>query len=669
MTDSPVEPVSPGTGLTGRRFVLPGIAATLVLVFASLGHAQSSGSSPVRLAPPVQLQPDVKKTDTIVKPPAIEQPATAVGDTGPQVLPKASMEPGIQVDTLKSISPDTVGVLRPEDGGFGRDMWRGSSGRFIDTMLVRLPINVASTTMRDLMRRLLLTQAAMPPEHPGDGSQVVTRVGLLTEMGEISAVHELLAAIPGREVMDQLVRYEADIRFLANDNARACALAASQVNNFDNAYWQKAFIFCQALAGEKNKAALGVSLLHEIGEQDDAFFTLVNRLAGSDAPLESLSDPTPLHLSMARAGKVQLPGDVVTSNKPGILRSIATSPNAPVEIRLEAAERAELAGALEVDTLRQLYTSVSFSEQELANPLSRAEAESGTLSRALLYRTALIQTVPTAQAEVVARALALAREGGRYPSTVRVFLPVLKKMPPSTDLVWFAPEAIRAFLIAGDVDTALPWFALLKAKAMFDKDAIEIFDALLPVARLAGSGIVTDPAENPLGKWWTLNKDKENGPENAALLFSLFEAMGEPVTQESWEDLLDGPQRSTVVMPSPALWNRLISATKEATVPLPVTISNDAETMPQAIPTGSMPHTSNLIETATLEATPLPPISAPPRQRFGEALLLSLIAIGDGGPGQATPLVLSQVISSLRAIGLETEARALALEAAVAAGL
>ena len=37
----------------------------------------------------------------------------------------------------------------------------------------------------------------------------------------------------------------------------------------------------------------------------------------------------------------------------------------------------------------------------LANPFSKAEAEAGALSRALLYRTALVQTVPTAQAEAV----------------------------------------------------------------------------------------------------------------------------------------------------------------------------------------------------------------------------------------------------------------------------
>ena len=181
------------------------------------------------------------------------------------------------------------------------------------------------------------------------------------------------------------------------------------------------FIFCQALAGENSKAQLGVSLLRELGEKDRVFFSIVDALAnGVVVKIESMPKPTPLHLAMARVAKARLPADVVSSNKPVVLRTIAVSPNASVKIRLEAAERAEVAGALLTDSLRQLYTSIVFTEDELANPLSKAEAESGPLSRALLYRTALVQTVPLAKAEAVAKAIALARQGGRYLSAIRV---------------------------------------------------------------------------------------------------------------------------------------------------------------------------------------------------------------------------------------------------------
>ena len=55
--------------------------------------------------------------------------------------------------------------------------------------------------------------------------------------------------------------------------------------------------------------------------------------------------------------------------------------------------------------------------------------------------------------------------------------------------------------------------------------------------------------------------------------------------------------------------------------------------------------------------------------RVGETILLSLLVLGESGPPQANPTVLHKVIKSLRTLGLEREARALAVEAAVASGL
>ena len=440
-------------------------------------------------------------------------------------------------------------------------MWSGTSRNLVDMLLPRLPVNAASTAMRSLMHRLLLSRAEAPQGESESGNLIALRIELLAAMGDLAGVHQLLSAIPKGDRNERLIRIDADSRFLANDNHRACNLATRQIAEQASPYWQKAFIFCQALAGEHQKAALGVSLLREIGDEDEVFFNLVEALAlGGTVAMESLPDPTPLHLAVARAAKARLPADVVSSNRPGILKTIATSPNASVELRLEAAERAESMGSLAADTLRQLYTSASFSDEELANPLSKAEAESGPLSRALLYRTSLVQTVPTAQAEVVVRALSLAREGGLYASTVRVFLPLLKRIPPSDELVWFAPEAVRALFISGEHQAARVWFNLMRASSKYDKDANAALAALLPVAHLAGykdmDGWTTDRL---IGWWQAIKKGKEAG-KRATLLYSLFDALGEKVPDEAWETLLDGPQRITVAMPNPALWHRLAFA-------------------------------------------------------------------------------------------------------------
>ncbi len=83
--------------------------------------------------------------------------------------------------------------------------------------------------MRDLMRRLLLSTAQVPQGDSESGGLVALRVRLLAAMGDTGAVNALLKVTPGRNENERLMRIEAYARFLANENARACALDASQI--------------------------------------------------------------------------------------------------------------------------------------------------------------------------------------------------------------------------------------------------------------------------------------------------------------------------------------------------------------------------------------------------------------------------------------------------------
>jgi hypothetical protein len=416
-----------------------------------------------------------------------------------------------------------------------------------------------------------------------------------------------------------MARLEADTLFLANDNARACTVVAQQVTSRPDPYWQKAFVFCQALAGEHAKASLGLALLRETGDKDPIYFALMDSLvAGIKPALKSLPQPTPLLLAMARAAKAQLPADATASDSPALLRAVAISSASP-ELRLDAAERAEAAGALDTELLRQLYASLTFSDQDIANPLSRATPERGAVGRALLYRTAVVQTVPLAKAEVAARALVLAREGGRYLPTVRVFMPVLKSMVPANELLWFAPEAARAMLVAGDADGAAQWIMLLRSGALFSDETAAVLAGLKPLAHLAGMDAAVDWKPEDLSRWWEGESKRAAAGDRASLLFGLIEALGEPTPEALWDALLDGPQLATAIMPRPALWNRLRRAANA--------------------------------------------------KRVGETVMLALIALGDGGLDRVDPVTLHRVTADLNQVGLQAEARALALEAAVAAGL
>ena len=541
-------------------------------------------------------------------------------ETQPPDESESSLPGQIQVDALATVDIDTLGTLGAGNGGFGATMWRGSPRSLVDVLLLRLPVNTSSPVMRDLARRLLLTATAAPEGEAPAGSLLALRARLLVAMGDLDGAKGLFEAMPRRTGDNELARIEADARFLENDNARACAIAAEHLASGDDGYWQKAFIFCQILADQRERAELGVSLLRETGEEDPVFFELADALIADRSPeLEGMIDPTPLQLAMARATGASLPVEVVASDRPGILRTVATSPNAPIELRLEAAERAEAAGALAPETLRQIYGSIDFSEDALANPLSQAEAEGGAVSRALLYRSALAQTVPTAKAEAVVQAFDLARQGGRYASVVRTFLPVVKGIAPSVEMLWFAPEAVKALLLAGDLETAAVWYGLLRSNARHDEAAASSLAAVTPVMALSGLDRDFSGSPRGLAAWAEEARTREDGRERAALLFALLDGLGDRVPESLWTPLLDGPDRTTTAAPHPAVWVRLSTAAAD--------------------------------------------------RRVGETVLLSLLALGPVGPTEANPVTLRHVVSALSEIGLESDARALALEAAVAAGL
>ncbi|HEC90512.1 MAG TPA: hypothetical protein ENI55_02475 [Alphaproteobacteria bacterium] len=600
-------------------------------------------------------------------PQSLAQPVQVTPIGTPEADVRQAGEENTRAARLAAMNADGIGVLSDKEGGFGAAMWKGTERSLLDTLLPRLPVKTNSPAMRGLIRRLLLSAADAPQGKAPPGKLIETRVKLLASMGDLAAVNRLLDAVPDRAKSEPLARIEANSRFLANDNARACALAAARIGESDAPFWQKAFIFCQALAGENDKAALGVSLLREAGNKDEIFFSLIESLAGgTKTPIKSLAQPSALRLAVARAANVRLPADVISSSRPAILRTIAISPNAPVKVRLEAAERAEAAGALPVDALRQLYTSVSFSKEDLANPLSKAEAESGPLSRALLYRTALVQTVPTAQAEAVAQAFKLGRAGGRYDSMVRVFMPVLKRIPTSAEMVWFAPEAVRAFIAAGENDAAKPWFQLLRAGAAFNNKAKAALDALMPLARLAGSPEAGKWTVADLTRWLDTMAKDERRIERATLLYSLFDAVSDPVPEKLWDALLSGgPLRATVVMPNPAIWRRL-------TAVLPSAAPLNASTPSVAADNFSEQETDGGAFGQAVPEASLP-AARPPRSKsapsIGETVMLSLLALGEGGPQNADPIVLRRVLARLSEVGLGREARALAVEAALGAGL
>ncbi len=603
------------------------IAAAAVVTLAS-GNIVAAPVSDSRPGPGVQIVQDTGPRRLVPRgaAPDANEP---VKEKAAPAWPKPALRSSIEVDSLRQLNLDGAGTLDLDNGGFGGDLWQGAPRPLVEQLLGRLPAAMISPVMRDMLRRLLLTVAVPPPRADDDqgSSLIVMRVRHLQSMGLLGSSSELISVAPNRESDEYLWRLKVENYLLRNDLGGACAEADSREFALEELFWQQLLIYCQALQGDAAGAAMGANLLAESGElKDPIFFALIDQLTeGGAAVVDSLAEPSPLLLSMLRTAKVQIPADAIGDALPPVMGMIGASPNASIELRLEAAESAARHGALTPERLAEVYASVTFSRDDLDNALSLAEAAPSPRGRALLYQSALVQTVPTARAEVLQKAWSLARASGHYALLVRVFESLLVNMSPTGEMTWFAADAARALFALRRPFLAGRWMTALRQQAARDPEAKTAVDSLWAMARLvgvrgAGEGAAPDIVDD--AESWRAAVRKmapDRAARHIADVYTLFRAIGDAVGADEWRALLGDVERRTALLPNPAYRAALKAAAGAG--------------------------------------------------RRGEAILLAALMMGKAGPGDMDLTVLAEIAVSLRRVGLDDEARNLVIEAAVQRGL
>ncbi|MFQ5775987.1 MAG: hypothetical protein ACE5GS_15810 [Kiloniellaceae bacterium] len=578
--------------------------------------AQDSSAGPVRLVPRDSLGP--------------AGPAGAQAEGGqtqpglPTTIPKARIQ-GIEINPLEEIAPDSIGTLSPEEGGFGADMWRGTERLVAERLLRRLPRDMHSRTMRELARRLLLSVASppaesVPPEAPSQSALLALRIERLALLGEVPALNRLLSVVPGRHEDESISRIRVDGLLLARQFDEACRLVRNRIASYHELpYWQKALVFCQMAAGEVDKGMLGLDLLREQGVADDpTFFALANAFMGVEADLPDDTELSPLHFAMLQAAGAPLPSGAVWRASPGLLFALANAPSADLEQRAQAAELVCAKGQLDGAVLAEIYQSFSFAAEELGNALGAVESLEGPRARALLYQAARNETLPATRAEVLRVALQRAERAGLYQALVPVLVPLIAEIEAVPELAWFATTAGRALYAAGRHEEASAWLTLGRQEAIISPQASAAVAVLWPYSRLAGGAALT--TDGNLAAWRAMREGMGGRAlgRSQSLLRASFQALGER---------------------DPLPWS-LIAA--------------NGEPVSRLLPNAALLY--------ALE-------EASDARRIGETVLLSLVVLGEGGPAQSHTLALGAVLSALTRVGLEREARALAIEAALANGV
>ena len=625
--------------------ILAGIcAARPVLAQTAAGPAvaQTTGR-------PTPLTPSARPGETpMVQPlaplPGMNQPvSTETAKPG-----EASVQP-VASDPLRVIDSESLGLLSEQAGGFGVTLWSNTRRDIVEALLPRIPAAVTAPSLQSLERRLLLTIASPPEGERAGRGLMPMRIERLYARGDLAATLELANALSPRDVDQRIALARTNALLLTDDvsgacqegrkrltggaqNASAAGGAGQGVNTAGGAgqganapggpFWDKLAVFCDLLDKDMERAQFGLALVRDQGDKDAAFFTLVDALSGNaKAVLRSFKDATPLTFAMLRAANQPLPVDTGPLDQPPVLRGIAVSPATPAPMKLDAAHRAAQYGALAPEDLARLYAAAEFQPAQLASAFSEAAKLGGVRARALLYRAAQAQTQPQGRAEALKALYQLGRQDGDFALLARVSLPLLLEMRPAREQAWFAGDAGRALYSARRMVEAKAWYDAASAAPASDRDAGQSLLTLWPLARLA-EGDAAAPWSGERFRQWRAAVEAgkpESIAPRLAMALMLFDAFAEPVIGVDWAALHRAPMSAAAPVPSPLLWFGLREASGEG--------------------------------------------------RVGETVLHALVALGDTDLAKQSPVVVAYVVGALKALGLERDARALAVDAAIAAGL
>lgn len=550
-----------------------------------------------------------------------------------------------------------LSVARPPEPSVAEDV-------FIDmTAIVPSAIGFAADTADAAPGSDVVTEEVQS----ADIALLERRLTHLAAMGDWSSVAALIGQTPQAALSDGIRILAADLSLVEGRDEQVCFEVSENLRGSTDPYWQKVFAYCQLRDGNTASAFLTLDLLRETGIDDAAFFWVAELMAGN-RPItpNGLDRLSPLQLAMLRSAGRPFPPQLVREGNPTLLRVLATSEplyvvtqdeaeeiiadrlRESLDLRLEAAERAVKVGALDVEILRALYRAEAVVEpgagefsdgQDVGNSRTDSGSQDQSelepildlssipvataIDRARLFNLAEEQDIPTAKAEVISRAIDFARnDRGRNGPDVsvmgQIFGPQILDLEPTGDLVWFAGNAARALIAAGDIEAGSDWLDLTQAYARTSIEASDVAAAMWPTERQLRPSMMN--RFTPLRfKRWEESRPPGLVASNKALVLSTLAALGEPVTAADWMDLMDRRARRSVDMPAPQIWNGLALAAQNG--------------------------------------------------RIGETILMALIALSEDGPSGSSPVLLSHVISSLLTAGLEQEARQFAVEAAIIQGL
>jgi hypothetical protein len=557
------------------------------------------------------------KTNSERRPRASEPagPQPALGPTTP-VPPEPMLGPTpapMAQPTPPWVSPrgsversELAPIMAPDGSGLPLELWRGLDLKAVEELLAGLDLPPRSPAVHQLWRRVLLAAAAPPAGSPTAEHFVALRLEALYRSGLFSDMEAVLRQTGVSGPVVQMLRARRDIglgrREIGCQAVAALAAPSSGLPGRLKGEMQLLSGYCAAAGGDAQAAALAADLAREEGIEAQLPLAVLMGFAEGTKPKLTL----PARVLLLDYRFLELLGPVNVAQVFDRAEPALISALA-TDTGLSARVRLAAAeAALGLNALAPELMAEVFRRTSLtsAGGVDSAATTADPALRHALYFQAIEAARPgTQKARFLRAILEDARRQGAHLQMARVLAPLIGDLAITPDAFWFAETALEVELIAGRFDLARRW-----AEAANLRHWLALIDVVDPErrgGRLASLGPIAE-----------LARGGRLGGETLQRLATVLDALDIDVPIGLWDAANRAPQPASGHLPEAGVLTALAQAAQRA----------DA----------------------------------------ARVILLLMRALGPTGPEGANLLALGDGLRALRRVGLEADARRLALEALVA---
>src|SRR5262245_45750918 len=584
-----------------------------LLSAAFMGLAAGSGSLPAAAQDswnPFKTNSDGRARANVPAGPSAPGPPTPVPREpmrGPTSAPMAQ-------PTAPWVSPrggltdrgDLAPIMATDVSGLPLELWRGLDLKAVEELLAPLELPPRSPAVHRLWRRVLLASAAPPAGSPNEEYFVALRLEALYRSGLLSDMEAVLSRTGLSGPVVQMLRARRDIglgrRELGCRGIAALAAPGSGLPGRLKGEMQLLSGYCAAAAGDTRGAALAAELAREAGVEAELPLAVLLGFAERTKPKLAL----PARVLLLDYRFLELLGPVNVAQVFDRAEPALVSALA-ADTKLSA--RARIAAAEAALGLNAMAPELMAEVYRLtsltgAGAVDPAAPGGEPMLRQALYFQAMEVARPGPQKVRFLRAiLEAARRRGAHLQMARVLAPSIADLPITPDAFWFAETALETELLAGRFDLARRWSEAANLTSWLA--LIDVADPGRRRGRLASLGAIAELAQG--GRL---------GGERLQRLATVLDALD---------------------------------------IDVPIGLWDAANRAPQPV-SGHLPQTGVLADLA----------QSAQRGEAARAILLVMRALGPAGPEAANLLALGDALRALRRVGLEADARQLALEALVA---